>query len=467
MPVPNDTEYVAQFMGALWRMSLQTHYTRDSGHSGTIVAAIWRDVWETVQNNLAGGCTEMIIDMRTDPANACAIQVKYATDPATWIDVGDFSACGATGPQGDQGIQGETGAQGATGDTGAAGATGPQGDTGATGPQGEVGPSATVPSEGFDEIVIDNPTENINDNIWGGCIELANYLATATRRQLDVIDATINLIQAAAEIAEAFDFGILPFDDIVQALSELRNAGTAAIRAELTQENIEEAACTLFCLILDNANAIGGAVFIDAIADWILEGNLGKVGMATTLALLGNNGGVNRYRLGTNNPDSDWDVLCTDCNAEPWTHFFLEGDGQQGLTIIPMSIANNCTGSYNAGADRLDECCMGEPDVGHGVEAELAFTETNITRVLMTIRWKVTRSTVSDRLDIYRNDYSVLKHVETPDGSGFTVVDTGAIDEDLSMLRFLVTAGSSACADDAYAQIKRLEIRGTGQNPFL
>ncbi len=53
VPVPDDVEYKAQFLGALWRMSLQTHYRRDAAHSGAVVAAIWRDVWTEVTADMS------------------------------------------------------------------------------------------------------------------------------------------------------------------------------------------------------------------------------------------------------------------------------------------------------------------------------------------------------------------------------------------------------------------------------
>jgi hypothetical protein len=70
---------------------------------------------------------------------------------------GDQGITGATGPQGDQGIQGPIGATGPQGDQGIQGpigATGPQGDigltgaTGATGPQGATGSEPTTVTQG-------------------------------------------------------------------------------------------------------------------------------------------------------------------------------------------------------------------------------------------------------------------------------------------------------------------------------
>lgn len=54
VPVPDDPEWLAQFMGAIWRMSLQTHYERDDAHSAITVAGKWREIWEEV--NMAGCC---------------------------------------------------------------------------------------------------------------------------------------------------------------------------------------------------------------------------------------------------------------------------------------------------------------------------------------------------------------------------------------------------------------------------
>jgi len=317
VPVPNDTEYVAQFLGSLWRMSLQTHYERDSGHSGAIVAAIWREVWVSVQNALTGGCTDMIIDMRTDPANACSIQVQYATDPETWVDIGDFSTCGAEGPQGPQGIQGVQGIQGDTGATGATGAQGAQGIQGVQGEQGETGADAQTPTEFKDTIAIDNPTASTYDKIWGGCLELANYLADTAETVADKIDAGANLVQAVIAVVDAIPLiGSLPFQDAVQAATEISQAGTAEVRANLTPETIEGMACDLFCAVTNNLNAIGGAVFISVSASWLLK-NEGYIASGVVLSLMGYNNAVNRYQLGINNPDSDWEVLCGGCEPAP------------------------------------------------------------------------------------------------------------------------------------------------------
>jgi len=57
VPVPDDPQYRALFLGAIWRLSLQTHYERDAAHSGQIVAAVWRDVYEQVRDSM-GQCSQ-------------------------------------------------------------------------------------------------------------------------------------------------------------------------------------------------------------------------------------------------------------------------------------------------------------------------------------------------------------------------------------------------------------------------
>ncbi len=73
VPVPNDTEWIAQFMGAIWRMSLQTHYEREPTQSGKVAAAVWRQIWEDLQ--VSGCCGRTINDITIDTQ----INVQMAT----------------------------------------------------------------------------------------------------------------------------------------------------------------------------------------------------------------------------------------------------------------------------------------------------------------------------------------------------------------------------------------------------
>ena len=99
-----------------------------------------------------------------------------------------FGPQGATGPQGEQGIQGPQGPKGDTGpqgiqgiqgpkgDTGATGPTGPKGDTGATGatgPKGDTGPQGPKGADGLTTSITVNGTKY---NQSGGNITIPDYL---------------------------------------------------------------------------------------------------------------------------------------------------------------------------------------------------------------------------------------------------------------------------------------------------
>lgn len=78
VPVPDDVQWRAQFMGALYRMSKQTHYERDAAHSGRVVAAKWREVWAEVQD--MGRCCD---DAITGAVNVTNVNVQIQTYLAT------------------------------------------------------------------------------------------------------------------------------------------------------------------------------------------------------------------------------------------------------------------------------------------------------------------------------------------------------------------------------------------------
>ena len=81
------------------------------------------------------------------------IEYTDGTKQTTVLLLAVYGDKGATGPQGEQGIQGETGPKG---DTGATGPQGPQGETGATGPQGPqgaTGPQGETGADGYSPTV--------------------------------------------------------------------------------------------------------------------------------------------------------------------------------------------------------------------------------------------------------------------------------------------------------------------------
>ncbi len=81
VPVPDDPEWVAMFMGAIWRLSLQTHYEREPTQSGKVAAAVWRGIWEDIQVNSCCGQSATILTIN-NTINVQNAQYMYAINLA-------------------------------------------------------------------------------------------------------------------------------------------------------------------------------------------------------------------------------------------------------------------------------------------------------------------------------------------------------------------------------------------------
>ncbi len=53
IPCPDDPQWRAQLLGAIWRMSLQSHYERDDDKNGKVIAARWRTVYSEVRDGMS------------------------------------------------------------------------------------------------------------------------------------------------------------------------------------------------------------------------------------------------------------------------------------------------------------------------------------------------------------------------------------------------------------------------------
>lgn len=414
----------------------------------------------------------VVRDVRANPANPCILEVEYTDAPGLWVQFADVSTCGAVGPQGIQGIQGEPGAQGLQGIQGDQGPQGIQGIQGEQGPPGETGPEGPwgpVVTQDKNTIALNNPPVPLKDAIWGGCLSLATYLAVTADNITDKIDAALNIVQAVTDVVEAIPLiGQLPFDDALDALTNIAQAGTAEVRANLTQETIEGAACDLFCNIISNNNTLGGAVFLEETAGWLIK-NEGYVAMAAVLNFMGYNNAVNRYRLGINNPDSDWQILCEECNTEDWVETFLNGAGLRTTNILPYDAG--CTATYEPIEDVIFGCCFDSPNGTYRARFDYTFAAANITRVVVRIRCEDVRSSANDFFRILDGDVPTGTELVkvSPFTSGNNDIDTGEIDITTTQLSVdLVQATTNPTCPDPDAELKVVEvlIYGTGFNPF-
>lgn len=86
VPVPDSVEYRAQFLGAIWRMSLQTHYQRDTAQSGKVVAARWRSVYTQLVTNM-NCCEPSFTELnQTIQNNYFTVQLLMQNIRQLWIN---------------------------------------------------------------------------------------------------------------------------------------------------------------------------------------------------------------------------------------------------------------------------------------------------------------------------------------------------------------------------------------------
>ncbi len=85
IPVPDDPQWIAMLHGAIWRLSLQTHWERDPAHNAKTVAARWRQVWQEMQDMTC--CGDTFIDKSTTLyMKQIAIRAQLLIWRQQWID---------------------------------------------------------------------------------------------------------------------------------------------------------------------------------------------------------------------------------------------------------------------------------------------------------------------------------------------------------------------------------------------
>jgi hypothetical protein len=110
VPVPNDRQHIAAFMGAIYGLSKPYEWQNDAAHTALQVGVVWRRIFDNLQkcaDNTGNSCSfgadigEALI--RQNPDNPCEIQ--SSADGNTWCTFIDLSLCltggqpGAGSPQ--------------------------------------------------------------------------------------------------------------------------------------------------------------------------------------------------------------------------------------------------------------------------------------------------------------------------------------------------------------------------------
>lgn len=424
VPVPDSPEYIAQFMGAIWRMSLQTHYERDAAHSGKLVAAKWRAIWlelqtmgcckDTVINNyiqiqIAHNTTKNILQQLylTYIAASLDVQVAFIGVPDLYdSDPGDsgpeiaqreLALCVATKSWVDQ--------------------TCNMGMAWLEGALIDAIPVATgliaIPLIPTPVTVMLGITALYFSSFVHGQLNDAayrQYLACGMLEALQGEDATDKTTFDAA------------FDNL-PARPPPSETGDENIARDIIEK-------WLRAVVNDLENYLGFVSTLNA-----------AMSIAATL-------------------DE------SDCSCLEWEMTWLGGFNEAGdWTLVPYGVGFDDT-TYNAIEDRFEGTC--QPDDVYGARCEITFDESTITRIRAFNSWSSKRSTSGNRSEIgHEGDidfYAMLTH---PDNEDSHVIDTGIISATETNIRIRSAGGSDDCGQGGYARINKIIISGEGLNPFL
>lgn len=158
--------------------------------------------------------------------------------------------------------------------------------------------------------------------------------------------------------------------------------------------------------------------------------------------------------------------LLPGCECDTWTHDFLDGDNDASeWDILPYDNtgSNECSGTYNAGADRFDGCNAGS-GFSHAILIEAEIPSTIITRVRLTTSGVETRSSSSHNVFIYLNDSEVQSDNFNLSWTDEDTEWTGH--QTVSKIGLRCAAALNGGAGTPDSRITQIRIEGKGTNPF-
>ena len=417
-------------MGAIWRLSLQTHYERDDAHSGAVVAAKWRAIWLEVQSDM--GCCEestptkiINIDVRNTNIkilmlslrqlyfdNSLDVSLAFPLAPAQFdadpADVGDEIASRER--------------------------------------------ALCLASESFVD-------ELLNQGM--------SWLEVAARDIIPVATGALIIPSVPTLVVTTVGIALLVFGAsayIQMGLPEYRKYLACAMFEELKGENVVSKAA--FDAVFDNLPSPRPqpeTPEVNVTRDLIEKWARSQV----------NN--LDNYLAFVSNLDSAMNIASTltddDCECSGiWEQTFLAGYGLGALDILQWPVGQ-APGTYDAVNDEIDAACI--PVVGGAfLVVELLFDPTTITRIRMDIEYISTRVSGTDHAKIWEGvmDEGTERAIHNVIGSQEVTLDSGPgiWFTDQFQFELVVSIDDLDCdMSDWRASITKIILNGTGSNPFL
>jgi len=406
--VPNDLYHIAAFKGQIWELTRWYNWAKDPDHLAIQVAEVWKGIYNRMQTENCCDCPPRI------RLNKGILQ--WQNGDGSWSDL-------------------ETG----------------------------------------DERTSGTATPPYPDNPDGACLAAENitaiYQTALTQVRAGVATAEV-AVAIAATVTGIMSLFIAPaiVSTIALAITGIAlDVGEAALDTMLDPAHLDAFKCVIYCHI-----SVDGTVTASQYTE--MRENMASWASGSELAIiqywLDGFGSVGLTRQGRAGGITSGD--CDDCECG-WTRVFLNGAGNVGdivLTPVDQGAFGN-GGIYNATDDRFDS--PSNDGVAYHVvalnldtSAETGFT---ITRVRMFASGSFVNNGGSNsewKIQINGTNAAFVSLPQTTPSPHTQIIDTGAIGVlEPNSIYFYVDAPKTEGIPQGYLYINRIEVSGTGVNPFV
>lgn len=468
LEIPDSTQDVRNFFGTLLSLAQWYNYERTGNTLGKQVADTWKITYD---NARIGNCMQL----RQDPENPCLLQ--STTDGETWETWADITDC-VDAEYLLSMIESSESLQRAIGEYALTSAV-----------------SVDDPEKEsiLSTDLLGNPSACDNDMIYGACIQLTILLNTVSETLLDIFVNSLNNAANLAYLIEAIPLvGELPADDILEFLQKVATQVNTAYQAAYDTQLQEDISCLFFCeakldceLTFEQArdvirgqmaNPVTGSDFISVVNDIIANNWLGEQSIYVffyfileTVVVGGEVLGqdVNRFAktIATyfNDPNSDWETLCTDCaDWEQVLDFTIESHA----SLVTANWDSSYPATYVSGQGwKMAHDALGARG---GIYVTIPSAVTVIDAVAETYNNVTATNTRSNGVLIYdetpnQGSNDVARSVEVYQSSG---EHENQINGEYEDIEYVAGIGGSRNGGSAIAYVRKITIRGLGVNPF-
>ncbi len=412
-------------MGAIWRMSLQTHYTRDAAHNGKLVAAVWRQIWEDLQVSDCGcsptsGLQDVI---NINIQNMILIQ----TWKQTWIDAGlDIDLAFPETP------------------------------------------------DLFDSDPDDDAGEAL-ERTRALCLAVSSWVDELMNRGLSY--AREAGVAIGSSVSAGFALPTVPTWLVAGALVTSAFA-LSELASQLADTSYRQ---YLICAMFEDLKGKDTNSATDFAESWdnlparppppeslpqdIARDVIEAWGRSQLNNVDNYIGFIKTLNIGMSVASSLTDADCSCISG--WEQTWLGGFDQAGDWTLEEYDVGFAITTYDPVEDRFDGKCKSQAVVG--AKCTIAFPATTITRVRVLVEWNATRATTFDDTEIgHAGDADFYASCGHGEGVGNHTCDTGVISAVETNLLIRAAAGVPACTGSpAYARITKIIVNGDGTNPFL